>query len=61
MDQATSKFLKDKTSEEELLWVIQKDLPETTIIEWKKDGVSTRKPITYSSKGELQNNKDDKR
>jgi hypothetical protein len=49
MDQATSKFLKDKTSEEDLLWVIQKGLPETTINEWKEDDVSTRKPITYSS------------
>ena len=30
------KFLKDKTSEEDLLWVIQKGLPETTINEWKE-------------------------
>jgi hypothetical protein len=39
------KFLKDKTSEEDLLWVIQKVLPETTIDEWKEDDVKTRKPI----------------
>jgi hypothetical protein len=37
MNQATSKFLKDKTSEEDLLRVIQKGLPETTINEWKED------------------------
>jgi hypothetical protein len=43
------KFLEDKTSEEDLLWVIQKGLPETTINEWKEDDVRTRKPITYSS------------
>jgi hypothetical protein len=43
------KFLEDKTSEEELLWVIQKGLPETAINEWKKDDVGTRKQITYSS------------
>jgi hypothetical protein len=49
MDQETSKFLKDKTSEEDLLWVIQKGLPETTINEWKEDDVRTRKPITYSN------------
>jgi hypothetical protein len=49
MDQETSKFLKDKTSEEDLLWVIQKGLPETYINEWKEDDVGTRKPITYSS------------
>jgi hypothetical protein len=49
MDQATSKFLKDKTSEEDLLWVIQKGLPETTINEWKEDDVRTRKQITYSN------------
>jgi hypothetical protein len=49
MDQATSKFLKDKTSKEELLWVIQKDLPETAINKWKEDDVKTRKKITYSS------------
>ena len=47
MDQATSKFLKDKTSEEDLLWV--NGLPETTINEWKEDGIRTRKAITYSS------------
>jgi hypothetical protein len=46
MDQATSKFLKDKTSEEDLLL---NGLPETVIDEWKEDDVSTRKPITYSS------------
>ena len=44
MDQATSKFLKDNTSEEELLWVIQKGLPKTSINEWKEDDVSTLKP-----------------
>ena len=49
MDQATSKFMKDKTSEEDLLWVIQKGLPETTINEWKEDDVRTRNPITYSN------------
>ena len=49
MNQATSKFLKVKTSEEDLLWVIQKGLPETTINEWKEDDVRTRKPITYSN------------
>jgi hypothetical protein len=49
MNQATSKLLKDKTSKEDLLWVIQKGLPETTINEWKEDDVKTRKPITYSS------------
>jgi hypothetical protein len=49
MDQATSKLLKDKTSEEDLLLVIQKGLPETVINEWKEDEVRTRKPITYSS------------
>jgi hypothetical protein len=43
------KFLKDKTSEEDLLWVIQKSLPETTINELKKDDVRTRNPITYTS------------
>jgi hypothetical protein len=49
MDQANFKFLEDKTSEEDSLWVIQKGLPETTINEWKEDDVRTRKPITYSS------------
>jgi hypothetical protein len=39
--------LKEKTSEEDLLWV--KGLPETNINEWKEDDVGTRKPITYSS------------
>jgi hypothetical protein len=39
------KFLEDNTSEEDLLWVIQKGLPETTINEWKEDDVKTRKPI----------------
>ena len=43
------KFLEDKTSEEELLWVIQKGLLETSIDEWKEDDVKTRKPIIYSS------------
>ena len=43
------KFLEDKTSEEDLLWVIQKGLPETTINERKEDDVKTRKPIIYSS------------
>ena len=42
-------FLKDKTSEEDLLWVVQNGLSETTINEWKEDDVRTRKPITYSS------------
>jgi hypothetical protein len=37
MDQANSNFLKDKTSKEELLWVIQNGLLETTINEWKED------------------------
>jgi hypothetical protein len=41
--------LKDKTSEEDLLWVIQNGLLETTINEWKEDDVRIRKPITYSS------------
>ena len=49
MDQATLKFLKDKTSKEDLLWVVKNVLPETFINEWKEDGVRTRKPITYSS------------
>jgi hypothetical protein len=49
MNQATSKLLKEKTSEEELFWVIQKGLPKTTINEWKEDDVRTRKPITYST------------
>ena len=39
------KFLEDKTSKEELLWVI----PKTTIDDWKEDDVKTRKPIIYSS------------
>jgi hypothetical protein len=43
------KFLEDKTSEENLLWVIQKGLPETTIDEWKEDNDKTRKPIIYTS------------
>jgi hypothetical protein len=43
------KFLKYKTSEEDLFWVIQKGLPETSINEWKENYVRTRKPITYSS------------
>jgi hypothetical protein len=42
-------FLEDKTLEEDLLWVIQKGLPETTINEWKEDDIRTRNPITYSS------------
>jgi hypothetical protein len=49
MDQENSKFLKYKASEEDLLWVIQKGLPDTTINDWKEDDVRTRKPITYSS------------
>jgi hypothetical protein len=49
MNQETANFLKDKTSEEELLWVIQKGLPEEAINEWNKDDVRTRKPITYSN------------
>ena len=49
MSQGTSKFLKDNTSEENLLWVIQKGLLETTINEWKEDDVRTRNPITYSN------------
>ena len=49
MNQATSKFLKDRTSEEDLLWVIQKGLPEITINEWKEDDIRKRKPITYSN------------
>jgi hypothetical protein len=43
------KFLEDKTSEENLLWVIQKGLPETTIDEWKEYDDKTRKPIIYTS------------
>ena len=39
MNQETSKLLKEKTSEEDLLWVIQNDLPETTINEWKEDDI----------------------
>jgi hypothetical protein len=49
MNQPNFKFLKDKTSEEDSLWVIHKGLLETTINEWKEDDVRTRKPITYSS------------
>jgi hypothetical protein len=49
MDQATSKFLKEKTSEEDLLWVIQKGLPEIYINKWKEYDVRTRKPVIYSS------------
>jgi hypothetical protein len=30
------KFLEEKTSEEDLLWVIQKGLPEIAINEWKE-------------------------
>jgi hypothetical protein len=43
------KFLEDKTSKENLLRVIQKGLPETTIDEWKEDDNKTRKPIIYTS------------
>jgi hypothetical protein len=43
------KFLEDNTLEEDLLWVIQKGLPDTTINEWKEYDVRKRKPITYSS------------
>jgi hypothetical protein len=43
------KFLEDKTSEENLLWVIQKGLLETTIDEWKEDDDKTRNPIIYTS------------
>ena len=43
------KFLEDKTSEEDLLWVIQKGLPETATDEWKEDDVKTKKQIIYSS------------
>ena len=43
------KFLEDKTSKENLLRVIQKGLPETTIDEWKEDDDKTRKPIIYIS------------
>ena len=43
------KFLEDKTSEENLLWVIQKGLPEIAIDEWKEDDDKTRKPIIYTS------------
>ena len=42
------KFLEDNTLEEDLLWVIQKGLPDTTINEWKEYDVMKRKPITYS-------------
>jgi hypothetical protein len=42
------KFLEDMTLEEDLLWVIQKGLPETTINEWKEYDVRTRNLITYS-------------
>jgi hypothetical protein len=41
-------FLEDKTSKENLLWVIQKGLPETTIDEWKEYDNKTRKPIIYT-------------
>jgi hypothetical protein len=37
------KFPENKTSEEYLLWVIQKGLPETTINEWKEDDFRERK------------------
>ena len=51
------KFLEDKTSEEDLLWVIQKGLPETTINEEKEkrkeDDIKARKIIIYSC--QLQN------
>jgi hypothetical protein len=40
------KFLGDKTSNENLLWVIQKVLPES-IDEWKEDNDNTRNPIIY--------------
>jgi hypothetical protein len=43
------KFLEDKTSKEDLLWEIQKGLPERVINEWKEDDIKKRKPITYSS------------
>jgi hypothetical protein len=43
------KFLEDNTLEEDLLWVIQKGLPDTAINEWKEYAVRKRKPITYSS------------
>ena len=43
------KFLEYKTSEENLLWVIQKGLPETTIDEWKEYDDKTRKTIIYTS------------
>ena len=43
------KFLEYKTSEEKLLWVIQKGLPNTTIDELKEDDDKTRKPIIYIS------------
>jgi hypothetical protein len=43
------KFLEDNTLEEDLLWVIQKGLPDTAINEWKEYDVRKRKPITYSS------------
>jgi hypothetical protein len=43
------KFLEDKTSEENLLWEIQKGLPKTTIDEWKEDNDKTRNPIIYTS------------
>jgi hypothetical protein len=45
------KFLEDKTSEENLSWVLQKTkgLPETVIDEWKEDDDKTRKPVIYTS------------
>jgi hypothetical protein len=49
MDQEKFNFLEDRTSEEDLLWVIQKGLLETAINEWKEDDVRTRNSITYSS------------
>ena len=43
------KFLEDNTLDEDLLWVIQKGLPDTAINEWKEYDVRKRKKITYSS------------
>jgi hypothetical protein len=36
------KFLEDNTSEENLLWVMQKGLPEIAIYEWKEDDVKDK-------------------
>ena len=47
-DSSNFKFLEDKTLDENLLQVIKKDLPQTTIDEWKEDDDKTRNPIIYT-------------